>query len=79
MELTGVSWHRLQAWRRWDANFRAMYDSMRSLMDIVRDEDRQDWLFRKGVKGRSERAFCLYLRLYANEKLCPICQLGPGR
>jgi hypothetical protein len=79
MEQTGVSWHRLQAWRRWDANFRAMYDSMRTLMDIIRHEDRQDLLFRKGVYERSERAFCLYLRLYANEKLCPICQLKPSR
>lgn len=74
MERTGVSWHRLQAWRRWDANFRAIYDSMRSLMDIVRHEDRQDFLFHKGVHGRSTRALELYMRLYAWKDLCPRCQ-----
>lgn len=80
MEQTGISWHRIQAWRRWDANFRADYDSMKSLMDTIRDEERADLLFRKGIYGHSDRALDLFMRLYGWDHLCPRCQqLKPGR
>lgn len=74
MSTTGISWHQIQAWRRWDRDFRDVFDGTKELVEIVRKEDREIRLWEKALYGNSDRALDLFCRLFMSKRLCPRCR-----
>ena len=61
MSISGVSWHQIQAWRRWNREFRFLYDSAKEFSETIRKEDHEEKVWQKAIYGNSGRAMEILL------------------
>lgn len=71
--LSGVTWHHIQAWRRWHPSFRKTMESVGSIVRFIRKEDLEERAIRRAFAG-SHRARDMLFRLFWSDRVCPLCR-----